>query len=63
MQRTEGVSAAFIKELMRRISQRVIEDGAAEQRASEAHVLAALDEMMFAGGTLNAQLLGAGRME
>ncbi|MFN9499582.1 MAG: ATP-dependent Clp protease adaptor ClpS [Erythrobacteraceae bacterium] len=63
VQRTEGVSAAFIKELMRRISQRVIEDGAAEQRASEAHVLAALDEMMFAGGTLNAQLLGAGRVE
>lgn len=63
VEQTEGVSAAFIKELMRRISQRVIEDGAADQRASEAHVLAALDEMMFSGGTLNAQLLGAGRVE
>ena len=63
VEQTEGVSAAFIKELMRRISQRVIEDGSAEQRASEAHVLAAIDEMIFAGGTLNAQLLGAGRAE
>ncbi|MBN8817862.1 MAG: ATP-dependent Clp protease adaptor ClpS [Sphingomonas sp.] len=60
VQRTKGVSAAFIKELMRRISQRVIEDGTADRLASEAHVLAALDEMIFAGGTLNAQLLGAG---
>jgi AAA+ superfamily predicted ATPase/ATP-dependent Clp protease adapter protein ClpS len=61
--RTEGVSAAFIKELMRRISQRVIEDTASAGSASESHVLAALDEMMFAGGTLNAQLLGAGQIE
>jgi ATP-dependent Clp protease adapter protein ClpS len=63
VERTEGVSAAFIKELMRRISQRVIEDGVADQRADETHVLAALDEMIFAGGTLNAQLLGARRAE
>lgn len=63
VERTEGVSAAFIKELMRRISQRVIEDGSMDQRTSEAHIIAALDEMMFDGGTLNAQLLGAGRAD
>lgn len=58
--RTAGVSGAFIKELMRRISQRVIEDNLSDQNVSEDHILAALDEMMFDGGTLNAQLLGAG---
>lgn len=57
--RTEGTSAAFIKELMRRISQRVIEAGSPGQHVSETHVLAAVDEMMFDGGALNAQMLGA----
>ena len=61
VERTEGVSGAFIKELMRRISQRVIEDDPDARTASEDHVVAALDEMMFEGGTLNAQLLGAGQ--
>lgn len=61
VERTDGVSGAFIKELMRRISQRVIEDDRNGQSASEDHVIAALDEMMFDGGSLNAQLLGAGR--
>jgi ATP-dependent Clp protease adapter protein ClpS len=60
VERTQGVSAAFIKELMRRIAQRVVEDDPNGQAASEGHVVAALDEMMFDGGTLNAQLLGAG---
>lgn len=59
VERTEGVSGAFIKELMRRIAQWVFEDGAKSQLVSEKHVLSALDEMMFAGGTLNARLLGA----
>lgn len=60
IERTQGVSGAFIKELMRRISQRVIESDFENRDASEIHVLAALDEMMFDGGKLNAQLLGAG---
>lgn len=59
VERTAGVSAAFIKELMRRISQRVIEESTPDGPASKDHVIAALDEMMFGGGTLNAQLLGA----
>lgn len=62
VRRTEGVSGAFMKELMRRISQRVIEDNSENQHVSEVQVLAALDEMMFAGGKLNAQLLGAGQV-
>lgn len=60
VERTQGVSGAFIKELMRRIAQRVIEDDAGGLRPSDVHVMAALDEMMFDGGTLNAQLLGRG---
>jgi hypothetical protein len=55
--RTKGVSAAFIKELMRRCAQFQIEfsDGAAlTQRAIDA----AIEEMLFAGGTLNRRLLG-----
>jgi len=58
VERTQGVSGAFIKELMRRISQRVIEVNVENRYTSESHVLAALDEMMFDGGKLNAQLLG-----
>ncbi|MBX3443197.1 MAG: ATP-binding protein [Planctomyces sp.] len=57
--RTEGVSAAFIKELMRRIVQFHLEnDGAGE--VSEIDVDMALDEMLFRGGSLNLQLLGGG---
>lgn len=58
IEHTEGVSAAFIKELMRRISQRVIEDDQNGQIVAESQVIAALDEMIFDGGALNAQLLG-----
>ncbi len=55
--RTKGVSAAFIKELMRRCAQFQIEfsEGAAlTQRAVDA----ALEEMLFTGGMLNRRLLG-----
>jgi ATP-dependent 26S proteasome regulatory subunit len=58
IEQTEGVSAAFIKELMRRISQRVIEDDQNGQIVAKSQVIAALDEMIFDGGALNAQLLG-----
>jgi hypothetical protein len=60
VERTEGVSGAFLKELMRRISQHVLESGSKDHRVAEDHVLAALDEMLFDGGTLNAKLLGVG---
>jgi ATPase family associated with various cellular activities (AAA) len=60
--RTEGVSAAFIKELMRRTAQAAIArgDGAAKTVVdpSETDLSEALDDMLFAGGKLNATLLG-----
>jgi hypothetical protein len=55
--RTERVSAAFIKELMRRSVQFHLER---EERAAVdlVDVESALDEMLFSGGTLNVKLLG-----
>ncbi|HTP89967.1 MAG TPA: ATP-binding protein [Bryobacteraceae bacterium] len=55
--RTKGVSAAFIKELMRRCAQFQIEfsHGAALTRQA---VDAAIEEMLITGGTLNRRLLG-----
>ena len=56
--RTEGVSASFIKELMRRIVQFHIEaDGSGTVTHSD--IDKALDEMLFKGGMLNLKLLGA----
>ena len=58
VRRTDGVSAAFIKELMRRTVQFHIErDGAGE--VSHDDVDSALNEMLFSGGSLNLKLLGA----
>jgi hypothetical protein len=55
--RTKGASAAFIKELMRRSAQFQMEAG--ESTALDASsVDAALEEMLFTGGALNAKLLG-----
>lgn len=56
--RTQGVSAAFIKELMRRIAQFSIEHNG-DGRISRRDVDDALDEMLFKGGSLNLTLLGA----
>lgn len=59
VQRTEGVSAAFIKELMRRIAQYNIDrDGAGV--ISESDCSSAIEEMLFAGGKLSRALLGGG---
>lgn len=56
VQKSKGGSGAFIKELMRRAAQFFIESGA--PTPGQGHFEAALDEMIFAGGTLNAKLLG-----
>src|SRR5262249_31291325 len=56
--RTEGVSASFIKELMRRTAQFVLE-GKGGSRVTAAALDAALAELLFDGGSLNATLLGA----
>jgi ATP-dependent 26S proteasome regulatory subunit len=55
--RTKGVSAAFIKELMRRCAQFQIEFSGGNilmQPAADS----AIEEMLFAGGALNRRLLG-----
>jgi ATP-dependent Clp protease adapter protein ClpS len=59
-QRTKGVSAAFIKELMRRVAQASIaRDGGTTVEADD--ISEALDDMLFAGGKLNVKLLGGAR--
>jgi ATP-dependent 26S proteasome regulatory subunit len=57
VRRTDGVSAAFIKELMRRIAQSAImRDGG--KSVTSGDMDEALDDMLFAGGRLNVKLLG-----
>jgi len=59
VQRTEGVSAAFIKELMRRSLQfHLAEDNG--KTIEESDVNRALDEMLALGGHLNQRVLGFG---
>jgi len=57
VRRTDGVSAAFIKELMRRTAQACLaRDG--RGNVTSADIDEALNEMLFDGGRLNAKLLG-----
>ncbi|SEC64316.1 ClpX C4-type zinc finger [Rhizobiales bacterium GAS188] len=64
VKRSDGVSAAFIKEMMRRTAQASIERGAG-QSVTSADLREALDDMLFTGGRLNVKLLGGaqGRLE
>jgi AAA+ superfamily predicted ATPase len=55
--KTEGASAAFIKELMRRVAQLLVSAGRGDSVRLE-DVDSALEEMLFTGGALNAKLLG-----
>ncbi len=57
VRRTAGASAALIKELMRRSAQFLLESG--REYLESRHIDAALEEMLFDGGSLNAKLLGA----
>lgn len=59
VERTEGVSAAFVKELMRRAAQFAFERSADTTEALLEDVEQALRELLFEGGKLNATLLGA----
>jgi hypothetical protein len=52
------VSAAFIKELMRRSAQFHLERGDGNGVLDEEAVKSAFEEMVFAGGALNLKLLG-----
>ena len=56
--KTDKGSPAFIKELMRRAAQFYIQNGSSGQ-LRPADLNEALEEMLFAGGSLNAKLLGA----
>jgi len=58
--RTQGVSAAFIKELMRRSLQFCLEYNSRGELELP-HIEAALDELLVTGGSLNLALLGADR--
>lgn len=60
VRKTKGASGAFIKELMRRSAQFLLESGA--KNLSESHIESALDEMLFSGGELNSKLLGMERI-
>jgi ATP-dependent Clp protease adapter protein ClpS len=57
VRRSEGVSAAFIKELMRRIAQSAIQRDGGHSVIS-ADIDEALNDVLFAGGRLNVKLLG-----
>ena len=55
--RTEGVSASFIKELLRRAALFAAEEGG-ELVVTDRHLAGALDEILIAGGALTLRLLG-----
>lgn len=55
--KSQGASAAFIKELMRRSAQFMVRAGGSGE-LNVKQVEEALDEMLFAGGSLNVKLLG-----
>ena len=57
VRRTDGVSAAFIKELVRRIAQASLDTGAKGVAAAQ-HIDMALEEMLVAGGALNTRHSG-----
>jgi hypothetical protein len=62
VKRTENASPAFIKELMRRSAQIGLESG--DKVVLDSRIInLALDEMLFAGGSLNAKLLGASAVQ
>jgi len=58
---TEGVSAAFIKELMRRTAQASLLRQST-QGVTVGDLEEALDDMLFSGGKLNVKLLGGAQM-
>ena len=58
VRRTDRASPAFIKELMRRSAQFYLQNSTGGPVSAE-DLSAALEEMLFSGGSLNAKLLGA----
>jgi hypothetical protein len=62
VQRTNGVSAAFIRELLRRAALFAAIEQADEIRVHGRHIEAALRELLDLGGPLTRKLLGAARI-
>ena len=62
VKKTKNASAAFIKELMRRSAQYSLQNGSGAALKAQ-DLDAALEEMLFTGGSLNATLLGASAVE
>lgn len=62
VQKTKNASAAFIKELMRRSAQYLLHRGDGDELELK-DVQDALEEMLFAGGSLNIKLLGGAAAE
>jgi ATP-dependent 26S proteasome regulatory subunit len=62
VRKTKNASPAFIKELMRRCAQYCLQNGGSGALESQS-LDAALEEMLFTGGSLNAKLLGASGVE
>lgn len=58
VERTDGASPAFIRELLRRAALFAIEHGDGEVVLDDAHLQSALDELTADGGPLTSRLLG-----
>ncbi|HEY2160593.1 MAG TPA: ATP-binding protein [Solirubrobacteraceae bacterium] len=60
IERTDGVTASFIKELLRRAMLESLEENGAERVVTAAHTSRALDDLLDAGQRLTRSLLGVG---
>ena len=60
VERTEGVTASFIKELLRRAMLESLQENASEPVVTAAHASRALDDLLDSGQRLTRSLLGVG---
>jgi SpoVK/Ycf46/Vps4 family AAA+-type ATPase len=60
VERTEGVTASFIKELLRRAMLEALQDSASDPVVTAAHTARALDDLLDAAQQLTRSLLGVG---
>jgi hypothetical protein len=58
--RTEGVTASFVKELLRRAMLESLQENSSEPVVTAAHTIRALDDLLDAGQQLTRSLLGVG---
>jgi hypothetical protein len=60
VERTDGVTASFLKELLRRAMLESLHEGTAKSEVSAAHVSRALDDLLDTTQQLTRSLLGVG---